>query len=107
MAAWARAAAGWHEAHGLRVARFGDNMRQVAVTEGDKVAAEIALGVAVNGFGISDLAAAVDGVSERAVEALLDAYDAEYAVAPELTAQRLPAVASCGPRRASRLACAT
>jgi L-arabinose isomerase len=81
---WSRAATGWHEAQQLRVARFGDNMRQVAVTEGDKVDAEIALGVAVNGYGISDLAAAIDGVPEQAVNALVDAYDAEYAVTTEL-----------------------
>ena len=51
IAAWARAACGWREAHHLRVARFGDNMRHVADTEGDKVEAQIRLGVAVNGYG--------------------------------------------------------
>ena len=60
--AWARAACGWHEAQHLRVARFGDNMRQVAVTEGDKVEAQIRLGVAVNGYGVGDL---VDAVARR------------------------------------------
>ena len=57
--AWARAACGWHEAHHLRVARFGDNMRHVADTEGDKVEAQIRLGVTVNGFPLSDLTEAV------------------------------------------------
>ena len=82
--AWARAAAAWHEAQHLRVARFGDNMRQVAVTEGDKVAAQMALGVAVNGYGVSDLAAAVGSTPEQAVDELLQAYDRDYSVAPEL-----------------------
>ena len=57
--AWARAACGWHEPQRLRVARFGDNMRQVAVTEGDKVEAQIRLGVAVDGYGVGELADAV------------------------------------------------
>ena len=57
--AWARAACGWHEAHHLRVARFGDNMRHVADTEGDKVEAQIRLGVTVNGFPLSELTEAV------------------------------------------------
>ena len=83
---WTRAAVGWHEAQQLRVARFGDNMRQVAVTEGDKVAAQIALGVAVNGFGVGDLAGAIDAVPEHAVADLVQAYDSDYSVAPELRA---------------------
>ena len=58
-ASWARAAAAWHEAHRLKVARFGDNMRQVAVTEGDKVEAQVRLGFSVNGYGVGDLVAAV------------------------------------------------
>ena len=53
---WSRAACGWHEAQSLRVARFGDNMRQVAVTDGDKVEAQIRLGVSVNGYGVGELA---------------------------------------------------
>jgi len=84
VATWARAAVAWNDARHLRVARFGDNMRQVAVTEGDKVAAQIGLGVAVNGYGVSDLAAAVDRASERTVDELVAAYDREYHVAPEL-----------------------
>ena len=52
---WTRAACGWHEAQALRVARFGDNMRQVAVTEGDKVEAQMRLGVSVNGYGVGEL----------------------------------------------------
>ena len=82
--AWARAACGWHEAQHLRVARFGDNMRQVAVTEGDKVEAQIRLGVAINGYGVSELADAVRSVPDSAVDALVAAYAAEYVLAPSL-----------------------
>ncbi len=85
--AWARAAAAFREARQLRVARFGDNMRRVAVTEGDKVAAQITLGVAVNGYGVSDLAAAVERVPQRAVDGLVEDYDREYDVVPELGPQ--------------------
>jgi len=78
---WARAAAGWREAHELRVARFGDNMRAVAVTEGDKVEAQIRLGVSVDGYGLGALAEAVAGVADGEVDALVAAYEDEYDVA--------------------------
>jgi len=81
---WARAAAGWHEAHHLRIARFGDNMREVAVTEGDKVEAQARLGFSVNGFGVSDLVERVDAVEEATVDELAGAYEDEYDVAPAL-----------------------
>ena len=68
LGSWARAAVGWHEAHQLRIARFGDNMREVAVTEGDKVEAQARLGFSVNGFGVNDLVAAVEAVSETDVD---------------------------------------
>jgi L-arabinose isomerase len=84
IAAWSRAACAWREARHLRVARFGDNMRHVAVTEGDKVEAQIRLGVAVNGYGVGDLAAAIEAAPESAVEGLLDAYRRDYEMAPEL-----------------------
>ena len=64
LGAWARAACAWHDAQGAKIARFGDNMRQVAVTEGDKVEAQIRLGYSVNGYGIGDLVA-VDERSRR------------------------------------------
>jgi L-arabinose isomerase len=82
--AWTRAACGWHEARSLGVARFGDNMRQVAVTEGDKVEAQIRLGISVDGFGVGDLADAVDEVAEETVEGLLTEYEEQYVLAPEL-----------------------
>ncbi len=81
---WTRAAAGWHEAHRLRVARFGDNMREVAVTEGDKVEAQARFGFSVNGYGVADLAARVADVAEGAVDQLVADYDASYEVVPSL-----------------------
>ncbi len=81
---WARAATGWAEMHQLRLARFGDNMRNVAVTEGDKTEAELRLGVSVNTWGVNDLVAAVDAVEEEAIDALVAEYDAQYDVVPEL-----------------------
>jgi L-arabinose isomerase len=83
---WSRAACGWHEAQSLRVARFGDNMRQVAGTEGDKVEAQIRLGVAVNGYGVGELASAVDGVDDAHVDRLISEYDDAYELAPTLRA---------------------
>ena len=90
---WARAACGWREARTLRLARFGDNMRQVGVTEGDKVEAERRLGVSVNTYGVGDLAAAVNAAPEAEVDRLVAEYDAQYAMAEPLR--------SGGPRRES------
>ena len=81
---WARAACGWAEAQRLKVARFGDNMRYVAVTEGDKVEAELKLGFAVNTYGVADLSDAVDQVTEDQVDSLVRTYDESYLLAPEL-----------------------
>jgi L-arabinose isomerase len=75
---WARAAAGAAEARTLRLARFGDNMRDVAVTEGDKVEAELSFGVSVNTWGVNDLVAVVDAVEEKAVDALIEEYGDLY-----------------------------
>jgi L-arabinose isomerase len=86
IAAWSRAACGWDEARRLKVARFGDNMRQVAVTEGDKVEAQIRLGITVNGYGVGELADAVREAPQEAVDALLAAYEEGYEVVPELQA---------------------
>ncbi|MEH0109775.1 L-arabinose isomerase [Tersicoccus sp. MR15.9] len=81
---WTRAAAGWASLQGARVARFGDNMRQVAVTEGDKTEAEKVFGVSVNTWGVNDLVAAVDAVDDARVTELAAEYDATYDVAEEL-----------------------
>jgi L-arabinose isomerase len=82
--AWARVARAWHDWQGARFARFGDNMRQVAVTEGDKVGTEIRFGFATNGYGMGDLSAKVKAVSDKAVDALCAEYEDTYAVVKEL-----------------------
>ena len=81
---WQRAAAGWQAAHTLKLARFGDNMRYVAVTEGDKTEAELRFGVQVNTWGVNDLADAVAQASDADIDALVQVYLAEYDVADEL-----------------------
>jgi len=81
---WARAACAWHDAQGGKVARFGDNMRQVAVTEGDKVEAQIRLGYSVNGYGVGDLVKYVNEVPETEVDRLVAEYDERYDVAEPL-----------------------
>jgi L-arabinose isomerase len=84
IALWSRAACGRAEAQRLRVARFGDNMRYVAVTEGDKVEAEAQLGFSVNTYGVSDLTDAVAQVGDAEADRLAGQYQEEYEVAPEL-----------------------
>src|SRR6185437_15711223 len=81
---WTRAASGRHESQNIRVARFGDNMREVAVTEGDKVEAQIRLGVDVNGYGVGELAEAVAGVGEAELDELVAAYEEAYDLVPAL-----------------------
>lgn len=81
---WARAALGWAEGHQLKVARFGDNMRQVAVTEGNKVGAQIQFGYEVNAYSLGELAEAVNAVADADVNALLEEYATTYDVAPGL-----------------------
>jgi L-arabinose isomerase len=81
---WTRAASGWAAIRSLKLARFGDNMRYVAVTEGDKTEAEIRFGLSVNTWGVNDLVAAVDAASEAQVDALVAEYEDLYDVAPEL-----------------------
>ncbi|MCM3688447.1 L-arabinose isomerase [Kocuria rosea] len=81
---WARAAAGWAAMQELRLARFGDNMRNVAVTEGDKTEAEIRLGVSVNTWGVNDLVEAVDAAADADVDALVADYEQLYDIAEEL-----------------------
>lgn len=81
---WQRAAAGWAELHNLKLARFGDNMRYVAVTEGDKTEAELRLGVQVNTWSVNELAASVAAASDAQVDAIVADYLRLYNVAPEL-----------------------
>ncbi|MDR1023953.1 MAG: L-arabinose isomerase [Prevotellaceae bacterium] len=78
IAVWMRVAAAWADAQDMRIVRFGDNMNNVAVTDGDKVDAEIRLGYHVDYFPIGDLAAEVKQVSEKQVDELVAAYEKEY-----------------------------
>lgn len=84
LSVWVRAACGWHDAQGAKVARFGDNMRSVAVTEGDKVEAQIRLGYAVHGYGVGDLVDVVQQVSDAEINQLVKDYEAQYSIAPDL-----------------------
>jgi L-arabinose isomerase len=86
LGAWMRAARAWHDLQGAKFARFGDNMRQVAVTEGDKVAAEMRFGFAVNGYGVGDLVAKTSdaAIDNRAIDRLCGEYEDRYKVAKEL-----------------------
>ncbi|MBI5864623.1 MAG: L-arabinose isomerase [Planctomycetes bacterium] len=81
---WARAALAWSDMQTGRIARFGDNMRDVAVTEGDKVAAQARFGFSVNGYGMGDLVACIETASQQQVDALIATYEADYEVAPSL-----------------------
>ena len=81
---WCRAAAGRKAAFDMSVARFGDNMRYVAVTEGDKTEAEAVFGTQINTWGVMDLAALVDDVGDAEIDALIDEYVADYDVNPVL-----------------------
>jgi L-arabinose isomerase len=81
---WTRAAAGWAATHELKLARFGDNMRYVAVTEGDKTEAELRFGVQVNTWGVNELADAVGAASDSAIDELVAEYEDLYDVVPEL-----------------------
>jgi L-arabinose isomerase len=84
LSTWMRAASAWHDSQGARVARFGDNMREVAVTEGDKVEAQIRLGYSVNGYGIGDLVKFVNAISDKEIAELVSTYDESYQVAEPL-----------------------
>jgi len=84
VADWQRAALGVAAVRSLRLARFGDNMRDVAVTEGDKVEAQRVFGVSVNAYGVNDLVAAVDAISDAEVDDLVQTYADLYDIVPEL-----------------------
>ena len=79
-----RAAAAWHDAQRAKIARIGDNMREVAVTEGDKVEAQMRLGYSVNGYGIGDLVKYVEAVTDRQIKRLCADYDEQYMMARAL-----------------------
>ena len=81
---WMRAAAAWRETQTIKVARFGDNMRNVAVTEGDKVAAQAQFGYQVNGYGVGDLVDMVNQVGDAEIEALAAEYEDAYRMRADL-----------------------
>ncbi|MCJ8007511.1 L-arabinose isomerase [Lederbergia wuyishanensis] len=80
---WMGTAVAFNESQNLKVARFGDNMRQVAVTEGDKVEAQIQLGWTVNGYGIGDLVERINSVTEQQVDELMTMYEDQYNIDEE------------------------
>jgi L-arabinose isomerase len=81
---WTRAASAWADWQGAKLARFGDNMRSVAVTEGDKVEAQIQFGYGVYGYGVGDLVKKVNEVTDNDIDQMVENYQKEYIVAPEL-----------------------
>lgn len=83
---WIRVALGWDEMQHLKVARIGDNMREVAVTEGDKVEAQIKFGFSVNGFDSSDVTKHVEAADPSSVKALIEEYESQYVLADSLKA---------------------
>ncbi len=85
---WARVAAGWHDWQGAKFVRFGDNMRYVAVTDGDKVEAEYKFGFSVNTHGIGDLVKVINGVEDSAVDTLMEEYKESYSIADALLGDR-------------------
>jgi len=82
--AWARAAAGWNDWQGARFVRFGDNMRYVAVTEGDKVEAELKFGYSVNTHGVGDLVKVINSVTDKSIDTLVQEYADSYTLADSL-----------------------
>lgn len=87
LGAWSRAAAAWHDWQGAKFCRFGDNMREVAVTEGDKVAAQMQLGYSVNGYGVGDLVKCINDVGESETRQLVGEYETSYTI-PAAIAKR-------------------
>jgi L-arabinose isomerase len=84
LAVWSRAARGYHASRNLKLARIGDNMRQVSVTEGDKVSAQMRFGWEVNTYGVGDLVARIAAVSDAEVDELCAHYESRYRVSAEL-----------------------
>lgn len=84
IAIWIRAAAAWHDWQGVKFVRFGDNMRFVAVTEGDKVEAEIKFGYSVNTHGVGDLVKVINEVNDAQITELVDEYNERYHIAASL-----------------------
>ncbi|PKQ67283.1 L-arabinose isomerase [Labilibaculum manganireducens] len=81
LGSWTRSAVGYNESKNLKICRFGDNMRHVAVTEGDKVEAQKILGWQVNYHGVGDLVVSMDSITEQEIDSLMDVYAVEYKLA--------------------------
>jgi L-arabinose isomerase len=84
LAIWMRAALAWQDWQGMKIARFGDNMREVAVTEGDKVEAELKFGYSVSGYGVGDLVAVINKVSDSRIGEHMKLFENEYKLSEEL-----------------------
>ena len=84
LGAWTRAAAAWADWQTAKFVRFGDNMREVAVTEGDKVSAQIKFGFSVNAHGVSDLVKAVNAATDKEIDALCKSYEEAYEMSADL-----------------------
>jgi L-arabinose isomerase len=84
IAVWTRAAAAFADAKEMKIARFGDNMRDVAVTEGNKVSAQIQMGYSVYGYGVGDLVKVVNEVSDSAIAGLISEYGSQYEFTKEV-----------------------
>jgi L-arabinose isomerase len=80
---WSRAAAAWYDMQGAKIARFGDNMREVAVTEGDKVEAQIKLGLSVNTWPVGDIVKVINAISDAEIDKLLKEYNDTYEIDKE------------------------
>lgn len=86
LSTWMRAAVAWNDWQGMKIARFGDNMREVAVTEGDKVEAELKFGYSVSGYGVGDLVAVINEVSDASIKEQLQLFESAYDFHPDLKA---------------------
>ncbi len=80
---WMRAAAAWQDSQNGKIARFGDNMRGVAVTEGDKLEAQLRFGYTVDGYGVGDLVEVMNSIGDSDIDRLIDEYNDLYIVAAE------------------------
>ena len=99
LAGWARAALAMAESRQLKIARFGGmNMREVAVTGGDRVEAQIQLGWSINGYGVGDLVARIAEVSDAEVDRLVTEYEDSYALSAPLKrgGEKHESLRSCG-----------
>ena len=84
IATWMRAAVAWNDWQTAKFCRFGDNMREVAVTEGDKVAAQMKFGFAVNGYGVGDLVKIINNVTDKQIDKLVAEYEETYKMTADL-----------------------